>query len=1082
MKISRPPVFRVIFAATALGLFSCTRQSDSDLAIQFSAEQPITGDDPAVVAFDLEPGQYLVEAREHEIDVRLTVDADGNRAELRDDVPRHGLIATVVSLRQAGPLRVELNNAEHRGKSGSVRLRIARWSRAPGSTPGERELGFMAFGEAGVQTQIGTKASWTRAVDHLHEAIAHFSAARDTESRAQAEYSLARLEVRSRLEWQPAIRAAQRAEESYDSLGDETGVRNARTIRATAEIEVASGMHASTQGAEQRALYEAADRALAESAEYFQAKGLRVNAAYAVNMRGIRAYYEGKYEEGATFFARAVEMARANRDPGQEALSLANVAWMHNRLGQIAKATSEYEALLPLIEKERQPGLYSFIAANFGFCLIAMGEFDRALSLHTDAMELAVKVHDDSEHARHLAALGSLYFRTGDMRRSLESLRSAMVIQERIGDEASRASALRVAGNAASVLQLRDLALEYLRKSVEIDVDPHGAARTRVLIASELRMLGDLRGADRELELAYASSNAFARATVLSERGRLRIAQKRLPEAIADLRMADTQFAALDLDYNRIDTNTAISQALLASRDVAGARAAADTAISIVRGIRVKSANPEWRAHFLAARYSPYEARIAADFAATDDPQSSWRAFRIAEEVRARSLADRLATGVRGGAPDAEGDALRAQLTSLQLRLEARMQRQEVEEKGVVELRRAIVETRARTDAHWLRRGGVTAGETQIAESLNDLRSRIPVNTAVLAYFVGDTASHAWVLTRNEMRHVQLGGRASMQRLMESIVSARRVNAPSGKADRAAATQLLGTLLDDLVQTRLLIIPDGPLNSVPFAAVTLPGGAGLLVDRFAIGYAPSLALALNRVPSAGARPTRVAVVSDPVYAPDDRRLRLAGDVTGNLRGPAPVSPNNLTRLLYSGLEARTVTKAFGTGETIKLEGFDANLARVTALSRDKLAVLHFATHAAARRDLPDQSALYLSEYTPAGELLPNSRLTASDIDRSGLRAELVVLSGCATGDGGELRGEGVLGLTYGFLANGSRSVVAALWPIEDASTAEFMSEFYRAYRESGNPADALRTAQLKTRGSAKASVWSSFVVRANEFP
>jgi CHAT domain-containing protein len=94
----------------------------------------------------------------------------------------------------------------------------------------------------------------------------------------------------------------------------------------------------------------------------------------------------------------------------------------------------------------------------------------------------------------------------------------------------------------------------------------------------------------------------------------------------------------------------------------------------------------------------------------------------------------------------------------------------------------------------------------------------------------------------------------------------------------------------------------------------------------------------------------------------------------------------------------------------------------------------------------------------------------------------VVLSGCSTGNGGELRGEGVLGLTYGFLANGSRSVVAALWPIEDASTARFMNEFYRAYRASGRAADALRIAQLRTRSSAATAVWSSFVVRANEFP
>ena len=78
---------------------------------------------------------------------------------------------------------------------------------------------------------------------------------------------------------------------------------------------------------------------------------------------------------------------------------------------------------------------------------------------------------------------------------------------------------------------------------------------------------------------------------------------------------------------------------------------------------------------------------------------------------------------------------------------------------------------------------------------------------------------------------------------------------------------------------------------------------------------------------------------------------------------------------------------------------------------------------------------------------PTAASRSSDIPRSGLRADVVVLSGCATGDGSELRGEGVLGLTYGFLANGSHAVVASLWPIEDASTARFMNEFYRAYRD-----------------------------------
>jgi CHAT domain-containing protein len=187
-------------------------------------------------------------------------------------------------------------------------------------------------------------------------------------------------------------------------------------------------------------------------------------------------------------------------------------------------------------------------------------------------------------------------------------------------------------------------------------------------------------------------------------------------------------------------------------------------------------------------------------------------------------------------------------------------------------------------------------------------------------------------------------------------------------------------------------------------------------------------------------------------------------------------------LPYSALEARAVLKTFESADTIELTGFDATPERILQLPARDLAVLHFATHAIARRDSPEQSALLLSEYTPDGALLTDSRLTTNDITRSGLRADIVVLSGCATGDGRALRGEGVLGLTYGFLANGTHSVVASLWPVEDASTARFMTEFYRAYRSHGRAAEALRAAQLRTRDTAATQVWSSFVVRANGFP
>jgi CHAT domain-containing protein len=222
------------------------------------------------------------------------------------------------------------------------------------------------------------------------------------------------------------------------------------------------------------------------------------------------------------------------------------------------------------------------------------------------------------------------------------------------------------------------------------------------------------------------------------------------------------------------------------------------------------------------------------------------------------------------------------------------------------------------------------------------------------------------------------------------------------------------------------------------------------------------------------------VISDPVYTPDDRRLAAGDPPSPNYRGMEPAG--HLARLAYSAIEARAVVRAFQGADVIELAGFNATARRVIELPSDELDVLHFATHAVAREDSPEQSALFLSEYAADGSPLASDRLTADDIARSGLRADLVVLSGCATGDGRELRGEGVLGLTYGFLGNGARTVVASLWPIEDALTARFMEEFYSAYRASGRASDALRSAQLRTRGGAASAVWSSFVVRANELP
>lgn len=1077
---------RIACAASVIFLHACSGGARLDPVQESSDELRIGAAGSSSLTRAMAAGVYLLEVREDEVDLRVAVDVAGHHSELRDQVPRHGVLYEVIALAAPADLLVTVRSDDHPTKQGRAHVRIARWKRGLADPASELELGFRAFGEAGRNNALATPEAWAVAADKMYAAVTHFGHAGDDAAQAQAALTLANVQYNARDAWAAAVRATEIAHEAFDAVDDEVGIQDASTLRAAAEIELAAGMDAGKQQAEQKAMYAAADRRLAQAAEFFTRRDLPVRAEYAVNMRAVRAANIGDYTAAETFLTQAVDMARANRDKAEEAKSLANLAAIHVYRGQMTQAAREYEALVPIVDKESQPYQYAALLANYGFTLISLGDFDRALQLHLEALELYTRTGEEDERANELLALGGLYLRMGDATRGLETLRAAITAQSRLNDTIALASSLRMAGNAASELGQHEGALEYLRESARIDANPHGVARTRVLIAGELRELRKYDAAAKELALPLESTSELVRASALEESARLQLALGNSPQkAMDDLRAADRLYEGLELDFNRIDTNTRLSRLLLAGGDVTGAAAAADQAVGFVTRIRAKSANPEWRARFLSARYAPFEARIAVELASgpANDAGSAWRAFRTAEEVRALSLADELAFEAAGSerAANDEEISLRARLTSQQMRLESRLQRQDADESGILALRRAIEETRAQIDSNRLRHGGVAAREHSFSTSLRDAQKQLPPDTAVLAYFVGDHQAHAWLLTGAELRHASFDAGAPLDRAMDAAIDGRRTGQDPA-AMRALGSLLLGKLLDGVAAHRLLIIADGPLNGVPFAALPLGGAPDqLLVDRFVLSYAPSLMLAM-RTPRHVSRPNaRIAVISDPVYASDDRRLASAEN-SGTLRGAPPRSQNNLTRLPYSALEATAVTRAFDASETIHLAGFDATASKVQQLGSGKFAVLHFATHAIARHDSPEQSALFLTEYARDGTLLPSSRLTASEIRRSGLRADLVVLSGCATGDGNELRGEGVLGLTYGFLANGSHSVVASLWPIEDASTARLMSEFYRAYRGSGRAADALRAAQLRFRATSSSPVWSSFVVRANEFP
>jgi CHAT domain-containing protein/tetratricopeptide (TPR) repeat protein len=1058
-------------AIWVLCLSACTASLETEPLVEFSTELRVDGTRDQSFSRQLREGTYVVEIRERDIDLRIGIDTGDQHSEMADAYLRHGLHRAVVSLSQPAAVRVTLTSVDQRGWRGAAAVRILRWPQAASDAPADqRLLGLLALGKASSLLAKNDSASWRAAIAPLRQAAAHFAAADDMQALAESEYQRSAVERNLLREFADGRRTAESAQAHFAAADDETGEARASVLRALNEFGIASEMGPEVLRKEQRALLDTAVHRLQRAQAFFESNELHTDAIAALYASCSREQVLGEFERAAPVYRAVLARARARGDKLFEARATQSLALIAGRQGNMAQSVAMLEELLPLIERDRSPDLYAMLISDLGSALSALGNFDRAQMLHTEALELFSARGDQGQTARELAALASIQFHSGNVERALITIENALPLYVLANNQADYISALRLAGNAAAELGQHDIALDYLRRAEERDTNGITIDHTRVLIAGELRALGNLRGAERLLSRVLLTRSEPTRADALAERARVRELQRRDAEALADLREADSIYARLKLDFNRIDTSSALAMALLAAGDVQSASRAADTAVAIETRIR--------------ASYAPYEARIEADLAAAPGNTTAiWEAFRVAEAIRARSLADRLAHVQNiGNAPrDEEADRLRERMAALQIELNRRMVKTKVDDAEIHETQRLIDEVGARLESRALRQHGAqSASGVVIAESLEAVQAALPSDTAVLAYFVGDKRSHGWLLSRSGLRHSVLPARHELKGLVDAFVRQQRDGAKA--PDSTALAPLLGNLLDGVKAKRLLVLPDGPLNGLPFAALPLPHGhpRELLIDRFVVSAAPSLALAMHAAGQPVAQ-TRIAVVSDPIYTPDDRRLALAAASATNYRGSEGV-PERLARLPYSAIEARAVVRAFGGANVIELAGFNATARRVIELPSSELRVLHFATHAVARRDAPEQSALFLSEFAADGSPLADDRLTVDDIARSGLRADVVVLSGCATGDGRELRGEGVIGLAYGFLANGSHTVVASLWPVEDALTARFMEEFYAAYRASGSAPQALRIAQLRARGTSGPAVWSSFVVRANELP
>lgn len=220
--------------------------------------------------------------------------------------------------------------------------------------------------------------------------------------------------------------------------------------------------------------------------------------------------------------------------------------------------------------------------------------------------------------------------------------------------------------------------------------------------------------------------------------------------------------------------------------------------------------------------------------------------------------------------------------------------------------------------------------------------------------------------------------------------------------------------------------------------------------------------------------------SDEKAGDDNGRLRAIRDYLTRLRMNAEEQP--LARLAYSRKEALAIAALVPEAQRRIVLDFDVNYEAVTSAELSEYRFIHFATHALLDTDEPELSGMLLSLVDKEGRPQQNGILRLGDVYNLLLPVELVSLSACDTALGKSISGEGLVGLTRGFMYAGAPRVMASLWKVDDAATADLMKIFYEGMLgpQKLRPAAALREAQKQMWQKNKASspfYWAGFVLQ-----
>jgi len=812
--------------------------------------------------------------------------------------------------------------------------------------------------------------------------------------------------------------------------------------------------------------------------------GNRYGEATTLNNIGLVYLELGENQKAKEYYSQSLPLFRSMGDRGGESTTLSNIGLAYSKLGENQKALEYYSQSLTLAQARGDRRGEAIALNNIGKVYSELGENQKAKEYYSQSLPLRRAVGDRGGESTTLSNIGLVYSKLGENQKALEYYSQSLTLTQALGDRRGEGNALNNIGRAYSELGENQKALEYYNQSLPLRRavgDRRGEAITLNNIGSVYSQLGENQKA---LEY-YSQSLGLSRAV-----------DYRVGEAL-------TLYSIAAAKRDRGNLTEALT-------DI-------EASLQIIESLRTKIASPELRASYFATVQDYYQFYIDLLMQLhKTNPKSGYdtKAFEASERSRARSLLELLqeanADIRQGVAPE-----LLQRERSLQQQLDA-LEKQRIEvlnrpnhtpaQKAELEQQRQNLLTQyqdiqAQIRATSPRYAALTQPQpltlAQIQQQIVD------ENTILLQYSLGKDRSYLWAVTKTSITSYELPKAADIEIIAKNFRTA--VTAPSSrdnpnqvaKANDAISQIILQPVAAQLGQKRLLIVGDGVLNYLPFAALSLPGKSGenrnppLIVDHEIVLLPSASTLGILRQNYNDRQPPNrtLAILADPVFSGNDERIKNYSSATTQ-QAVESANPglsrsrgdNNaqFDRLKFTRQEAEIVQALVSANSITQSLDFAASRATATSPNLSQYKIIHFATHGFANSDHPELSGIVMSLVDEKGNPL-NGFLRLTDIFNLKLAADLVVLSACQTGLGQNIQGEGLVGLTRGFMYAGAQRVVVSLWTVDDEGTATLMSSFYQGMLQKGlTPAAALRAAQLemlKQENWKSPYYWAAFTLQ-----